>query len=309
MKLVTIEEAAAQLGVTPQMVRRYCKEGLLQAQRLGKAWVITGEVRVPEQKRGRPVGAANKPKLTGAVQLGELRVALKRVRPVALIALHKRAKTHGIAGVKRDDAEIIKNALHDIAQTHTREKTHKAHVAVLQAALAAIDHSLEPSSYTVVTEAEKIARALSREDQFKAERDAERAKNKAMKAYLTKARAKREARRKDAPAIKTNKTVMSDATRNALQEGKTLKMITERLSAIEGYNPAEIDLLAETHGYDVGLVTRPYIDEPHDKNPFVSPRLPAALRNDPRMGWFSQRWNDGLRRGLAAQNHKKEAKV
>jgi excisionase family DNA binding protein len=41
--LYTIPEAAKVLGVTAQTVRRYIKEGVLKAQRVGRPYLISGE--------------------------------------------------------------------------------------------------------------------------------------------------------------------------------------------------------------------------------------------------------------------------
>lgn len=42
MKLMTVEEVAEKLGLTPQRVRIFCREGRL-GQRVGKQWIITEE--------------------------------------------------------------------------------------------------------------------------------------------------------------------------------------------------------------------------------------------------------------------------
>lgn len=39
---MTVKEAAEELGLTPQRVRQFCREGRL-GQRLGREWVITRE--------------------------------------------------------------------------------------------------------------------------------------------------------------------------------------------------------------------------------------------------------------------------
>ncbi len=63
MKLMTVEEVAEKLGITPQRVRIFCREGRL-GQRVGRQWIITEEEfehfrtipRLPGVSIGRPRG-------------------------------------------------------------------------------------------------------------------------------------------------------------------------------------------------------------------------------------------------------------
>jgi len=41
--LLTVTQAAAQLGLDPSLVRRYCRTGRIAAQQVGRAWVLTQE--------------------------------------------------------------------------------------------------------------------------------------------------------------------------------------------------------------------------------------------------------------------------
>ena len=56
--LYTIQEAAEQLGVTAQTVRRYIKEELLPAKRIGRPYLISGDA-LRHFVGGEPVTASN----------------------------------------------------------------------------------------------------------------------------------------------------------------------------------------------------------------------------------------------------------
>lgn len=303
-KLISAAEAAKKLGISTSMLRRYCRNGQIEFQEIGAIRVFPENVKIAHKTHGRPEGAKNIVK-TGPVKISEIKTALERVRPTALLAIQKRVESSGIVGLDRQgkDISVFRRSLFEIAQPYTREKTHKACVAVLNAAIAALKRRSEPYYDYAVKAADKIASELSQKDLDQAER----AKHKALRDHLKKRRAERELRRNDPiPAAKTTRKATHEemqARGDEKRASETLEIITTKLSAKEGYIPAEIDLLAEVHGHDVGLVTRPYVDEPHNQNPFVLPRLPAALRNDPRMSFFSQRWNTGLRHGLAMRDH------
>ena len=43
MNLLTTNEAAVQLGLDPSLIRRYCREGRIEAQQVGRDWVIEQE--------------------------------------------------------------------------------------------------------------------------------------------------------------------------------------------------------------------------------------------------------------------------
>jgi len=56
---ITVTQAAALLGVTPQRVRALIKAGILQAERFGRDWQIDGESvesrkKAMEQKKREP---------------------------------------------------------------------------------------------------------------------------------------------------------------------------------------------------------------------------------------------------------------
>ena len=52
-------EAAAYLGLTDSMVRKYCREGEIHADRVGRNWVITKKELDRFKKIPRPVGNPN----------------------------------------------------------------------------------------------------------------------------------------------------------------------------------------------------------------------------------------------------------
>lgn len=58
MKLYTSAEAARSLGVVPSLVRRYCRAGRIEAQHIGRVWVLTQEAldafAATQRKVGRP---------------------------------------------------------------------------------------------------------------------------------------------------------------------------------------------------------------------------------------------------------------
>jgi len=55
MNLLSIPEAAERLGLSPSLVRRYCRQGRL-GQRVGGRWVISEIELVRFDKEPRPVG-------------------------------------------------------------------------------------------------------------------------------------------------------------------------------------------------------------------------------------------------------------
>lgn len=65
---MTVDEVAEKLGLTPQRVRQFCRDGRL-GQRVGRQWVITEEEferfqsipRQPGVSIGRPPSAAEHP--------------------------------------------------------------------------------------------------------------------------------------------------------------------------------------------------------------------------------------------------------
>lgn len=59
MDKITVTQAAAILGVTPQRVRALIKAGMLEAEKFGRDWQIDGESvenrqKVMEQKKREP---------------------------------------------------------------------------------------------------------------------------------------------------------------------------------------------------------------------------------------------------------------
>lgn len=62
--MLSVNQAAQQLGITPQLVRRYCERGRIKAEKVGRDWVITQAAlnsfaRKP-RKMGRPKYDATK---------------------------------------------------------------------------------------------------------------------------------------------------------------------------------------------------------------------------------------------------------
>ena len=39
--MLSVKQAAEQLGITPPLVRRYCEQGRIKAEKVGRDWVIT----------------------------------------------------------------------------------------------------------------------------------------------------------------------------------------------------------------------------------------------------------------------------
>lgn len=58
MKLLTAAEVATRLGIHPSLVRVYCREGRIKAERKGRDWLITESAVAAFEKtrrgRGRP---------------------------------------------------------------------------------------------------------------------------------------------------------------------------------------------------------------------------------------------------------------
>lgn len=59
MDKITVTQAAALLGITPQRVRALIKAGMLEAEKFGRDWQIDGESvenrqKVMEQKKREP---------------------------------------------------------------------------------------------------------------------------------------------------------------------------------------------------------------------------------------------------------------
>ncbi len=58
--LLTVEQAAARMGVSAPLIRRYCANGTIPATKVGRDWAIRGRdlagLRLPRHGR-RPVGA------------------------------------------------------------------------------------------------------------------------------------------------------------------------------------------------------------------------------------------------------------
>ena len=55
-ELLSVAQAAEELGVTRRMVNQYCRNGRLKAQRVGRDWVIFRADLDAFAKRARPVG-------------------------------------------------------------------------------------------------------------------------------------------------------------------------------------------------------------------------------------------------------------
>jgi len=55
-ELLNVAQAAEELGLSPVMMRRYCKEGRIDAKKVGALWVITREALEAFKKTPRPVG-------------------------------------------------------------------------------------------------------------------------------------------------------------------------------------------------------------------------------------------------------------
>lgn len=56
--MLSTKQAASQLGITQQLVRRYCEQGRIKAEKVGRDWVMTQAAldsfsRKP-RKTGRP---------------------------------------------------------------------------------------------------------------------------------------------------------------------------------------------------------------------------------------------------------------
>jgi excisionase family DNA binding protein len=59
-ELLTTKDAAEELDISPQMVRRHCDNGNIDAQRLGIGWVITREALEAFKENRRPPGRPRK---------------------------------------------------------------------------------------------------------------------------------------------------------------------------------------------------------------------------------------------------------
>ncbi|MBX3057459.1 MAG: helix-turn-helix domain-containing protein [Anaerolineae bacterium] len=60
MELMTVDEAAAELELTPQRVRQFCRDGRL-GRRVGRQWVITREELESFKKIPREAGVSINP--------------------------------------------------------------------------------------------------------------------------------------------------------------------------------------------------------------------------------------------------------
>lgn len=71
-KLLTPEEAAAQFGVSPETIRRWCRQGKLQGVKVGEQWRVISEDEQPP--------LAEEDLLTPAEAAKALRVSTETVR-------------------------------------------------------------------------------------------------------------------------------------------------------------------------------------------------------------------------------------